>query len=92
MIQADWDIRRAGRRWTSAESAQRMMQAPEQIEFVGGIFAGDRERLIVMGMLLENLGIDRVLEFGNLADWKAAIAAKECERERLCPRARGRQP
>jgi hypothetical protein len=57
-----------------------LYQAPEKIEFVGGIFAGERERLLVLGMLLENLGIDKVVRFGNLADWKAAIAALEQEK------------
>jgi hypothetical protein len=72
-----WDIRREGRRWTREESERRMYQAPEKIEFVGGIFAGEKQRLLVLGMLLENLGIDKVVRFGNLADWKAAIADLE---------------
>jgi hypothetical protein len=69
----DWDIRREGRRWSHEEFDQRIYQAPEKIEFVNGIFASDRQRLIVLGMLLENLGIDRVVQFGRLEDWKAAI-------------------
>jgi hypothetical protein len=73
----DWDIRREGRRWTKEELDYRLYQAPEKIEFVRGIFASDRERLTVLAMLLENLGIDKVLRFGKLADWKAAIADLE---------------
>jgi len=73
----EWDIRREGRRWSREESQRRLYQAPEKIEFVGGIFASERERLKVLGMLLENLGIDKVVRFGNLADWKAAIADME---------------
>jgi hypothetical protein len=73
----DWDIRREGRRWSSEEFDQRIYQAPEKIEFVRGIFASDRERLVVLGMLLENLGIDRAIRFGKLEDWKAAIADLE---------------
>jgi hypothetical protein len=73
----EWDIRREGRGWTREESERRMRQAPEKIEFVGGIFAGEKQRLLVLGMLLENLGIDKVVRFGNLADWKAAIADLE---------------
>lgn len=72
-----WDIRRQGRRWTKEELEDRLYRAPEQIEFVGGIFAGERERLSVLGMLLENLGIDAVVRFGKLEDWKAAIADLE---------------
>jgi hypothetical protein len=77
MTQERWDIRREGRRWTREESQCRMREAPEEIEFVGGIFAGEQQRLLVLGMLLENLGIDKVVRFGNLADWKAAIADLE---------------
>jgi hypothetical protein len=73
----NWDIRREGRLWSDEEFEQRIDQAPEKIEFVDGIFASDRERLIVLGMLLENLGIDRVVQFERLEDWKAAIADLE---------------
>ena len=79
MTQERWDIRRQGRRWTREESERHMRQAPEQIEFVGGIFAGEAQRFMVLGMLLESLGIDKVVRFGNLADWKAAIADLEQE-------------
>jgi hypothetical protein len=71
----DWDIRRQGRRWSHDEFDQRLYQAPEKIEFVDGIFASDLERLTVLGMLLENLGIDRAIQFGKLEDWKAAIVS-----------------
>jgi hypothetical protein len=73
----DWDIRREGRRWTHEEFEQRLYQAPEKIELVGGIFASERQRLTVLGMLLENLGIDQVVRFGTLEDWQAALADLE---------------
>ncbi len=78
----DWDIRREGRLWSREESDQRIYQAPEKIEFVGGIFDGDRQRLIVLGMLLENLGIDKVIRFGKLEDWKAAL--EDLEKRQGC--------
>ena len=79
MDPAEWDIRREGRRWTNEESGRRLYQAPEKIEFVGGIFASEQQRLTVLAMLLENLGIDRAVRFGSLADWRAAIADAEKE-------------
>jgi hypothetical protein len=72
-----WDIRREGRRWSHEEFEQRLYQAPEKIEFVGGIFASERERLTVLGMLLENIGIDKLVRLGRLEDWKAAVADLE---------------
>lgn len=73
----DWEIRRKGRQWSNEESQQRLYQAPEKIEFVAGIFSSKRERLTVLAMLLENLGIDEVVKFGKLKDWKAAVAERE---------------
>ncbi len=73
----DWDIRREGRLWSHEEFDQRIYQEPEKIEFVDGIFASEEERLLVLGMLLENLGIDRAIRFGKIEDWKAAIADLE---------------
>jgi hypothetical protein len=77
----DWDIRREGRRWSHEEFDQRTYQAPDKIEYVDGIFASERQRLIVLGMLLENLGIDKVVSFGRLEDWKAAIADLEKQQD-----------
>ena len=74
MNKSDWDIRREGRKWTREEADRRLYLAPEKIEFVGGIFASEEERMTVLAMLLENLGIDRAVQLGNPADWKAAIA------------------
>ncbi len=74
MSKSNWDICREGRKWTSEEFEHRSYQAPEKIEFVGGIFASDEERMTVLAMLLENLGIDRAIQLGNPADWKAAVA------------------
>jgi hypothetical protein len=81
----DWDFRRAGRRWSHEEFDQRIYQAPEKIEYVNGIFASQRERLNVLGMLLENLGIDRAIQFGKLEDWKAAIADLEKRQDKSQP-------
>jgi hypothetical protein len=69
----DWDIRREGRIWSHAEFDERISQAAEKIEYVSGIFASHRERLIVLGMLLVNLVIDRAVQFGRLEGSEAAI-------------------
>ncbi len=90
MTQEKWDIRREGRKWTREESQHWLYHAPNKIEFVGGIFAGERERLLVLGMLLELLGIDKVLQFGKLDDWKAAVA--DLEREVGQDSERGSEP
>lgn len=75
----EWDIRREGRKWTREEFERRIYQAPEKIEFAGGIFTSEEQRLTVLAMLLENLGIDKAVRLGNLEDWKAAITERERE-------------
>jgi hypothetical protein len=69
----EWDIRREGRVWSHEEFNRRIYQAPEKIEFTGGIFTYDEDRLTVLAMLLENLGIDKAIQLGNIEDWRAAI-------------------
>ena len=73
----EWDIRREGRQWKGEEFDKRIYQAPEKIEFRGGIFTDEADRLTVLAMLLENLGIDKAVRLGNPADWKAAVAELE---------------
>jgi hypothetical protein len=73
----EWNIRREGHEWRGEEFDKRTYQAPEKIEFVGGIFTNERQRLIVLAMLLENLGIDKAVRLDNPADWKAAVAELE---------------
>lgn len=77
MNKDEWDIRREGHTWTREESDRRIYQAPEKIEFVGGIFSSEEERMTVMAMLLENLGIDKAIRLGDPADWKVAVAELE---------------
>lgn len=74
----EWHIRREGQQWVGEKFENRTYQAPEKIEFVSGrIFVNEQERLTVLAMLLENLGIDKAVRLGNPADWKAAIAEFE---------------
>ena len=70
----EWVIRREGQEWRGKRFSNRIYQAPEKIEFVGGIFANETERLTVLAMLLENLGIDKAVRLGNPEDWRAAVA------------------
>jgi hypothetical protein len=74
---AEWKIEREGRVWSHEEFERRIYQAPEKIEYAGGIFTYEDERLTVLAMLLENLGIDKAVQLGNLQDWKAAITELE---------------
>ena len=77
----EWDIRREGRVWSHEEFNRRVYQTPEKIEFTGGIFTYEEDRLTVLAMLLENLGIDKAVQLGSLEDWKTAIAELESKEQ-----------
>ncbi|CAN5751628.1 MAG: hypothetical protein H0T77_01135 [Pyrinomonadaceae bacterium] len=62
----EWKIEREGHEWKGDEFNKRIYQAPEKIEYVGAIFVDEGERLTVLAMLLENLGVDKAVQIGNL--------------------------
>jgi hypothetical protein len=72
----EWDIRREGREWQGEEFEKRIYQAPRKIEYKGGIFLSEAERLTVLAMLLENLGIDKAVQLGKPEDWNAALSRR----------------
>jgi len=71
----DWNIGRAGRSWR-AEAMRRWELTPEKIEMVDGkLFYSDEQRLLMLGMLLENLGVDAAVRLGDPQVWQDAVAA-----------------
>jgi hypothetical protein len=78
MKDSDWDIQRQGHAWTRDEAWQRWELTPEKLEMIDGkILWDDEERVRLLGLLLENLGADRVVRLGDPAVWRAAVAALE---------------
>jgi hypothetical protein len=75
MIEVDWDIRREGRAWRAGEAMARYELTPEKIEMIDGrLFWTEEERVAMLGLLLENVGIDRAIRLGNPAVWREAVA------------------
>ena len=75
----DWDIRNEGRAWKTEEIEYKYHTVyPEKIELIQGkLFWVDQERLSMMGLLLENIGVDAVVKFGDIEVWKEAIRRRE---------------
>ena len=70
-----WDIRREGHAW-GAEALDRLELAPEKLEMIDGkLYWDDKERLTMLGLLLENVGIDKAIQLGDSRLWREAIAA-----------------
>jgi hypothetical protein len=73
-----WDIRREGRSWNLDEWRSRREICSEQIELIESkLFWCDEERIAMLGLLLENLGVDRAVRLGDPKVWRDAIAALE---------------
>jgi hypothetical protein len=70
-----FDIQRQGRKWTRAEIKQKYHElCPEKIELIEGkMFWTDEQRLNMLGLLLENVGMDAAVSLGDPTLWKQAI-------------------
>ncbi len=81
-LEQDWDIRREGHAWQGDEVWRKYYRAPEKIELVGGMVFGTAEmRLAMLGLLLENLGADVAVRFGDPRVWREVVAALDRETE-----------
>lgn len=77
----EWDIRREGRRWSREEIDTHYRMTPEKIELMDGmLFGTEADRIMMLGLLLENLGVDKAVQLGDPAVWRAAIAERDTSR------------
>lgn len=54
---------------------QRYELTPEKLEMVRGkVLWSDEERVTLLGLLLKNVGADRVVRLGNAQVWRDAVA------------------
>ena len=71
----EFNIQRQGRKWSRTEVEQKYHKlCPEKIELIEGkMFWTDDQRLNILALLLENVGIDVAVRLGDPALWKQAI-------------------
>ena len=75
MTKPQWDIRNEGRAWGKDEAWQRFELIPEKFEMIGGqILWSEEDRENLLGLLLEQVGADKAVQFGNSEVWRAALA------------------
>ena len=79
MAEIAWDIRREGRRWRPGELRERYDALPEmKFEIIDGQLPWDDEaKLVLLGVLLESVGLDRAVRLGDPRVWREAVAALE---------------
>jgi hypothetical protein len=71
----EFNIQRQGRKWSRPEIEQKYHKlCPEKIELIEGrMFWTDEERLNMLGLLSENVGMDAAVRLGDAQLWKQAI-------------------
>ncbi len=76
MASVVWNIGRIGRRWAGSELRQRVDLLPEKFEVIDGeLLWSDEERLAMLAVILEQVGVDQAVRLGDPAVWRAAVAA-----------------
>jgi hypothetical protein len=75
MSKIEWKILNEGRAWRGEEARERFALTPEKLEMVyGKLLWSDEEREKLLGLLLENVGADRTVQFGDPEIWRVAVA------------------
>lgn len=76
-LKQDWNIQRKGRAWRE-EARARYDLSPEKIEMIEGkLFWTDEDRLVMLALLLENVGVDKAVRLGDPSVWREAISNLE---------------
>ncbi|MDE2778264.1 MAG: hypothetical protein OXI91_01105 [Chloroflexota bacterium] len=74
MKEVQWDLRAEGRAWQGPEARARYQLTPEKMEMIGGkLFWSDEDRLTMLALLLENVGVDEGVRIGDPNVWRAAV-------------------
>ena len=72
---SDWIVHNEGRDWEKEEVWERWQRSPAKIELIEGkVFWSEEDRINMLGLLLEQVGADRVVQFGDPEVWRRAVA------------------
>lgn len=77
-----WDIQRESRAWNKTEieiKYNRCLQEIKEEMTDGKLYWCDATRMVMLGLLLENLGIDKAIRLGDLELWEQALENRKQE-------------
>ena len=78
-----WDIRNESRPWTEEEISTRYLRMLMEIKDEltdGRLYNQHGTRMMVLGLLLENQGLDNAVQFGEIEDWERALERRRAAR------------
>lgn len=75
IIAYPWNIGADGRQWTREEIEEKYYNyCPDKIELIEGrMFWSDEQRLAMLALLLENVGVAAAVRLGDPSVWKDAV-------------------
>ena len=72
-----WNLRPEGYAWDTEDDhcLRRYYMTPHKNELIDGkLYWQEEDRLFMLALLLENVGVDQAVRIGDPAVWKAAVA------------------
>ena len=77
-----WNIQRKGRAWKGTEAQKKYSLTPEKIEmYKGKLFFSEKERMNMLCLLLENVGLDKAIEMCDTRLAEEAVREVKAKRE-----------
>lgn len=71
-----WHITRSGRAWSENEVLAKCRLIPEKPDVVGGkLYWSQADRLRMLALLLENVGLDAAIQLADRKLWREALDA-----------------
>jgi hypothetical protein len=69
-----WEFEPRGHPWTKPRERYDLIPEIKFEMIEGKLFWDDETRLLVIGLLIENVGLEKVVKLGNPAAWRDAVA------------------
>lgn len=71
--EVDWEFDLKGHAWTKPRERYDLIPEIKFEMIEGKLFWDDETRLLVIGLLIENVGLEKVVKLGNPEAWREAV-------------------
>jgi hypothetical protein len=73
----DWEFDLKGHPWKNAWERYDLIPETKFEMMDGKLFWNDETRLLLIGLLIENVGLEKVVKLGNADAWREAVKGLE---------------
>jgi hypothetical protein len=75
--EVDWEFELKGHGWTNAWERYELIPEIKFEMTDGKLFWDDETRLLIIGLLIENVGLEKVVRLGHPDAWREAVKRLE---------------